>query len=640
MPKIFITFLLAALASASGLAQLCQGSLGDPIVNITFGAGANPGSPLTAASTTYQYVQADCPNDGFYSVRNSTIGCYGATWHTVNADHTGDPGGYFMLVNASFQTGAFYVDTVRGLCGGTTYEFASWILNVLVPSSCNGNTIQPNITFSIERTDGTLLQSYNSGNIPPATSAQWRQYGFFFTTPPAVSDVVLRIVNNAPGGCGNDLLLDDITFRPCGPQITSSINASPSSSVSVCEGQTSSFILSNAVSGGFTLAAYQWQQFNTSTNTWSDIPGANAINFTVNVIPSTPPGLLRYRLAVAEAGNLGVVLCRVYSNPFSIQVNPLPVTTVTNSGPVCEGEDVILTATGGALYAWAGPAAYVSSVSPATLVNTTVANAGKYYVNVSNAQGCIKKDSTIVIINPGPVAATSFDSVSICEGESVDLSASGGTTYAWTPAATLQNAATIDPVATPLVSTLYQVVVSNSLGCRDSAFSKVNVTPAPFADAGPDKLIFAGETVQLTATASGSNNFQWMPASFISDAMVLQPLVNPPADAQYVLEVTSSCGTDTDTVDVKVFKDLYIPNAFTPNGDGLNDTWNIPAIGAYPAFEVRVFGRWGQLVYYAKNAMRPWDGRLKGSPIPMGAYIYVISLNGEKNLRGTIMLIR
>src|SRR4051812_45523029 len=130
----------------------------------------------------------------------------------------------FMLVNASVQPGVFYLDTVRGLCGNTTYEFAAWIINVLLPTSCGGAGNQPNLTFSIEKTDGTVLQSSNTNNIPPSSPPTWKQYGFFFTTPSAVSDIVLRIVNNAPGGCGNDLALDDITFRPCGPQIMETID--------------------------------------------------------------------------------------------------------------------------------------------------------------------------------------------------------------------------------------------------------------------------------------------------------------------------------------------------------------------------------------------------------------------------------
>lgn len=208
---------------------------GDPIVNISFGAGNNPGGPLNAATTSYTYFASDCPDDGFYSVRNNTSNCFSTSWHSMSVDHTGNPGGYFMLVNASIQPSAFYVDTVRGLCANTRFEFAAWVANVLRPSACNGSGIEPNLTFTIERTDGSILQTYSTGLINQTVSLQWRQYGFFFTTPPGVSDVVLRIFNNSRGGCGNDLALDDITFRPCGPLLQSGVEGFANDTINYCE---------------------------------------------------------------------------------------------------------------------------------------------------------------------------------------------------------------------------------------------------------------------------------------------------------------------------------------------------------------------------------------------------------------------
>src|SRR5207344_2654433 len=105
---------------------------------------------------------------------------FGSTWHSITQDHTGDNGGYFMLVNASYGTGDFYVSTVDGLCANTTFEFAAWVMNILKPSSCNYMGIKPNLTFSIETASGTILKEFNSGDISAESSPQWKQYGFFF----------------------------------------------------------------------------------------------------------------------------------------------------------------------------------------------------------------------------------------------------------------------------------------------------------------------------------------------------------------------------------------------------------------------------------------------------------------------------
>ena len=205
-------FLLITLIFCCGAqAQLCTGSLGDPVVNITFGTGYNPGPPLSAATTNYQYVTDACPVNGFYTLLNKGVECnYG--WHVLQSDHTGNANGYFMLVDASFEPSVFYLDTVKDLCANTTYEFAAWMLNMKYVLQGT----RPNITFSIETISGQILQTYNSGYIPVEQTIVWKQYGFYFTTPVNVSGIVLRMTNNAPGGDGNDFALHDITFLPCG----------------------------------------------------------------------------------------------------------------------------------------------------------------------------------------------------------------------------------------------------------------------------------------------------------------------------------------------------------------------------------------------------------------------------------------
>ncbi|MEI9809145.1 MAG: hypothetical protein WDO16_15490 [Bacteroidota bacterium] len=111
---------------------------------------------------------------------------------------------------------------------------------MLKSSACGNTGIQPDLTFTIEKTDGTILQTYNTTSIPAQASPVWQQYGFFFSTPVGVSDIVLRIFNKSVGGCGNDLALDDITFRPCGPQLSISIVGSTATEVAICEGSTRS----------------------------------------------------------------------------------------------------------------------------------------------------------------------------------------------------------------------------------------------------------------------------------------------------------------------------------------------------------------------------------------------------------------
>ena len=350
-----IVFLLTLILSNIIVhGQLCQGSLGDPIVNITFGSGSNPGPSLSAATTSYSYVGVDCPNDGQYAVRNSTNNCFGS-WHNLQSDHTGNPGGYFMLVNASFQPSAFYVDTVNLFCSNTLYEFAAWTMNVVRTTTCGGGTtILPNLSFNIETTNGVVLQTYNTGDIPVTFNPTWTQYGFFFSAPAGVTRVVLRITNNAPGGCGNDLALDDITFRPCGPKVDAMIDGSGTAK-DICQKTSEQVSLSATISSGFNDPFIQWQHSDNNGTTWNDIPGANNTNLIQNFTSTTAPGTYLYRMSVAKRENSTIALCRINSIVLTIRVNPLPIVSITSNSPVCQNNSANIQASGGSSYDWTGP---------------------------------------------------------------------------------------------------------------------------------------------------------------------------------------------------------------------------------------------------------------------------------------------
>jgi len=469
---------------------------------------------LALGATTYSFTSSICPNDGSYTVVNSTFGCFGNSWLTYNEDHTpGDVNGYMMLVNASVTPGVFYVDTVKNLCANTKYEFGAWITNVIVPSSCNGNTIQPKLTFNIETTTGTILSTYNTGDIAPTSTPEWKQYGFFFTTPITSSTVVIRITNDAPGGCGNDLALDDITFRPCGPTVTAGSASTNQSVIDICSGDTSSNTLSANVSSGYTTPAFQWQLSTDSIN-WTDIPGATNLTYIRN---ATGTGNYYYRITVAESTNIGISNCRVASNPVSIIVHILPVATAGNNGPVCENSTISLLATGGATYNWTGPAGFTSAQANPFFITTGAA--GLYTVIVSDLFGCKDTSTTMLAIFPLPVAVVS-NTQQICIGDSVTLVASGGNSYSWLPVTGLSNSTISNPMASPGNSTTYTVTVTGNNNCTDTAsvLVVVNVKPTVTVSSanGNQSIvdICSGDTaaIALSATVGSgytSPAYQW-----------------------------------------------------------------------------------------------------------------------------------
>jgi gliding motility-associated-like protein len=392
-------FLIACGISFSFIstAQLCTGSLGDPVVNITFGSGANTGQGFIAPG--YSYISSSCPNDGFYTITSSTSGCFGNAWHTVNADHTGN--GAFMLVNASYQPGDFFVGTVTDLCPNTTYEFSAWIMNVLLSAS----GIQPNLTFNIETPTGIVLNTFNTGNIAVTSQPEWKQYGFFFTTTAGNSNIVLRITNNAPGGIGNDLAMDDITFRPCGPVLSSAIQGN-GDRIDLCIYEQAGYTFDAVVSPGFLSPVFQWQVSTDSGVIWKDISGANSLTYQRQ--PATT-GNYWYRLTVAESGNAGIASCRIASNVLAINVYPKPA---INAGPdriIVSGRQTILAATSADsnnIFSWSPPD-YLSSTS----VLNPVASPDRdmfYSLSVISQYGCTNEDQVLVKVVAGIFVPTAF----------------------------------------------------------------------------------------------------------------------------------------------------------------------------------------------------------------------------------------
>ncbi|MDO9375211.1 MAG: gliding motility-associated C-terminal domain-containing protein, partial [Ferruginibacter sp.] len=581
--------------SASLPAQVCNGSLGDPVVNVTFSSGDNPGLPLASASTSYNFVTTSCPDDGNYTVVNSTSGCFGNSWHSISEDHTpNDVNGYMMLVNATFTPGDFYVDTVKGLCANTTYEFAAWITNVLGATSCTPTPILPKLVFNIETVNGVVLGTYSTGDIPGTPSAVWKQYGLFFTTPANTNNVVIRLTNTAPGGCGNDIALDDITFRPCGPTVNLGAT-NDDSGINLCRGDLTPVSIDATLGPGYNTPNFQWQESTTQGNSWIDLAGATTSSFTFF---RTASGVYQYRLAVADGTNILLTKCRIASEALSITIHDKPVIDATVNSPVCEGSFINLGATGAFTYAWKGVGGFTATGANPVLAATGNA-AGQYLVTGTDQFGCIDSASTNVIVNPKPTATVSSD-VIICRGDSTILRAAGGITYEWSPTTGLSSAATNNSKAKPDVTTLYQVVVTGSNACTDTARVTVTVLPKPVANAGGDKMLLKGESAILDGVISNTNvTFYWTPASTLNDASATNPVATPLTNQVYTLHVESDngCGSSTDDVFVKVYNDIYIPKAFSPNNDGLNDSWNIEALGVFPNAIMRVYNRFGQLVF-------------------------------------------
>jgi gliding motility-associated-like protein len=184
---------------------------------------------------------------------------------------------------------------------------------------------------------------------------------------------------------------------------------------------------------------------------------------------------------------------------------------------------------------------------------------------------------------------------------------------------------------------------TGSNGCVNFKEQPLVVFPIPTVTAGPDKLVLEGGLDTLDGAGSGNNiGFLWSPARWLSSTTIAKPKVTPLDDITYTLTVTSADGcTVSDNVLVKVLKAPAVPNVFTPNNDGVNDKWEISYLETYPGATIEVYNRYGQLVYKSVGYTKPWDGKLNGSPVPVGTYYYIINpKNGRKQVTGFVDIIR
>ncbi|WP_205513572.1 hypothetical protein [Longitalea arenae] len=208
---IFILWLFTFLSKA----QLDNCTFKPPQFTIHFGSG-NVRDPNSAGLSSYWRVAGSCPTDGHYSFVSYTSGCFRDDWHTLTSDHTaGDADGNMLLVNAAPDGGVFLNMPVTGLKSNTIYELGLWVINLCRPTKKCPSILLPSLNIRLETPEGKLVANIVTRDLPRITEPVWGQHRAYFTTPATVSTLRLVMANYAPGGCGNDFAIDDITFREC-----------------------------------------------------------------------------------------------------------------------------------------------------------------------------------------------------------------------------------------------------------------------------------------------------------------------------------------------------------------------------------------------------------------------------------------
>lgn len=371
----------------------------------------------------------------------------------------------------------------------------------------------------------------------------------------------------------------------------------------------------------------------------------NGIDFqTSNVFSGLAQGL--YNLVVKDANGC------LDSRPAIVGLKNDLIVNAIDTTKICEGKSEKIACQSNATnFSWS-PSQGLSNTS----ILQPVANPmlTTKYVITGSYGACSKKDSVIVFVKPAPIPIAGQGNT-ICYGQNSSLSAAPGQfSYSWQPSTYLTNSNGPNTnVNKPAQSITYALKVIGYNGCESIKNDSVTikVLPPPKIFIGNDTILSIGESLKLKATdvnVVGFNQYEWSPSFGLSNPNIPDPVINSISkNSTYAVIAKTSVGCEaSDTINIKVFlkADIYVPNAFSPNGDGKNDVLKAIPVGIKIFKSFTVFDRFGQKVFWTSDANKGWDGKVNNSSSNTKSYVWIASGIDFKNnyieRKGSVLLIR
>jgi len=468
------------------------------------------------------------------------------------------------------------------------------------------------------------LQSYLWTFGDGTTSSLTNPSHYYFNT--ATENVSLKITGN---NCTDVYTLPVNVIVHQSPVVSGTIPAS------VCVNSGANFSATNSSVPPGTIS-WLWQFGNGASSSAQDTSYTYTVSNT-------------YTVSVTATNEFGCT----DSAQGNITVQPFPGVDAGADSTICLGQTVTLQPTGAITYSWTSDPSLSCSncTNPVASPDSTT----RYYVSGTGPGGCASTDSVLISVNrPITISLTPVDS--LCLGGSIQLNASGAEVYNWQPSTGLSSTTIPNPVASPGTTTAYTVTGSDTKNCFSAmATAQVNVYPNPTVNLIDSVVtITVGSTYVPASTVSADvTQWLWTPFAGLSCNTCAQPTASPVQTTTYQEKVTNQFGCSAaDNVTVRVVcnqKSLYIPNTFSPNGDGMNDYFYPRGVGLYSIRSMRIFNRWGQVVFErvnfaANDVSNAWDGKFNGKPQPADVYVYAIEIicdNGTVlTTKGDITLLR
>jgi gliding motility-associated-like protein len=311
--------------------------------------------------------------------------------------------------------------------------------------------------------------------------------------------------------------------------------------------------------------------------------------------------------------------CKLTASHTIFVDSTLPKIQLPKTRSYCKNIGMDITVSGASSYIWS-PNYYISSTtSPHVFINSPVDTT--YYLQGFNSCGnSIDTLHTHVIET---IASAGNDTI-ICPGESAMVWASGGVKFEWEPMAFASNPTDSISYVFPNKPTHFMAIVTDSNGCIDTAVVFVNLFPTPSVYAGIDYYGLLGDEIPLEAKGSGMGTYTWKPSEYLSCVNCQFPHATPPKNFTYIVEFTDTNGCIAHD-DVSIFFNgiLYVPNSFTPNSGEYNNIFKAEG-GNMQSFNLKIFDRWGEIIFEANDINTGWNGTYKGLPCQDGVYVWKI----------------
>lgn len=546
-----------------------------------------------------------------------------------------------MIYNWSLGDGSF-----SSLLSPSNMYITSGLYNVRLVATnvygCTDTVIKPvNIfgyagAFSYTPTQGCapLTVHFNAtlSNVPYIT---W-DFSDGVTSATSFSDTISHIYST-PGAYVPKLILSDNTGCQTSSigldtifvdGVTTKLTTDPNP---VCIGMPFNFIDSSTTLWS-PITAWDWTYDGTTSTVASP-------THTINT-PGTYPVTLKVTTSWGCVGTASQ----------DIVVMPPPVVTVSPDTVICVGDAATLTGYGAVTYTWDPPASLSCTACNPTNASPTVPTT--YIVTGADANGCVDSASVTVYLKTHTVSKAWGDTA-VCEGVPVQLFDTGGTTYLWLPPTGLNDNTIYNPIATPHYTTKY-TVIAKLAGCiADTQYVTVTIYPLPTVDAGPNQRVMAGTTANLRATGTNITSYLWSPGETLSCTDCAAPVASMSVMTTYYVDVLSEHGCRaSDSVRVILYCDnsqVFIPNAFTPNGDGENDVFYPRGAGLKTIRAFRIYNRWGELIFEREginlnDASNAWDGSYKGLEARPDVYVYVLEAEcytgDDVHIKGDVTILK